>query len=171
MGVVWNGTVAALALAALAAVPGRVAAQEKPGIAIEGTGGWAGFVDDATIEHGVIGVGARVPITTRLSVGPEVTYMIGPGGQRNTFLVGSLWYDLMSPGSPVVPYVVVGGGWYRHRELVRTGPYFSGEGTVTGGGGVRVRLGERVYVGADARIGWELHLRTAAHVGVTWPPR
>jgi hypothetical protein len=171
MGVVRRGMVAALAVLALSAAPGIAAAQDRPGIAIEGTGGWAGFVDDATKEFGVIGGGVRVPITPRLSVGPEISFMIGPSGQRNLFLIGSLWYDLTPPASPVVPYVVVGGGWYRHRELVGTGPYYSGEGTFTGGGGVRVRLGDRVYVGADARIGWELHLRTAAHVGVAWPGR
>jgi hypothetical protein len=171
MGVVRNAIVAALALLALAAAPGVAGAQATTGIAIEGTGGWAGFVDDATIEFGVIGGGVRVPVTPRLSVGPEVSYMVGPRGQRNLLLIGSLWYDLTPSASPVVPYVVVGGGWYRHRELVGTGPYASGEGTFTAGGGVRVRLTDRVYVGADARIGWELHLRTAAHVGVAWPAR
>jgi hypothetical protein len=171
MGVVWKGTIAASAFVALAAMPGIAAAQATPGVAIEGTGGWAGFVDDATIKFGVIGGGVRVPITARLSVGPEVSYMVGPRGQRNLLLIGSLWYDLTPSDAPVVPYVVVGGGWYRHRELVGTGPYDSGEGTFTAGGGVRVHLTDRVYVGADARIGWELHLRTAAHVGVAWPGR
>jgi hypothetical protein len=161
--------VAAVTVAALAAAPGIVAAQAAPGIAIEATGGWAGFVDDATMEFGVVGGGVRLPITSRLSAGPEVSYMVGPNGQRNLFLIGSLWYDLTASDAPVVPYVVAGGGWYRRRELVGTGPYYSGEGTFTGGGGVRARLGERAYVGADARIGWELHLRLAAHIGVSWP--
>jgi hypothetical protein len=147
---------------------GDAGAQGARGVAVEGSGGWVGFVDDATIEHVAIGASARLPIGERLSVGPEVVFTTGPGAQRNLFVLGSLWFDLVraTPATRVVPYVVAGGGYQRHRDVVA---FSSGEGSFTAGGGVRVPLGERAYVGGDVRVGWELHLRTAVVAGVTWP--
>lgn len=164
-----SGAVAAAGLAGVL-LAGEASAQGARGVAVEGHGGWAGYVDDATIEHVVIGASARLPIGERLSVGPEVVFTKGPGEQRNLFLLGSIWFDLVgtTPETGVVPYVVAGGGYQRQRDAVA---FTSGEGSFTAGGGARVHLAERVYVGGDVRVGWELHLRLAAHVGVTWPRR
>ena len=164
-----SGVVAAAGLAGVL-LAGEASAQAARGLAVEGHGGWAGYVDDATIAHAVIGASARVPIGERLSLGPEVVFTKGPGEQRNLFLLGSIWFDLVrtTPQTRIVPYVVAGGGYQRHRDVVA---FTSGEGSFTAGGGARVHLNERVYVGADVRVGWELHLRTAAHAGVTWPRR
>jgi hypothetical protein len=127
-------------------------------------------VDDATIHHRLVGASVRVPIGDRLSVGPEFVYSAGPDPQRNISLMGSLWFDLVptAPGTRVVPYIVAGAGFQRQRDVIA---YASGEGAFTAGGGARVHLRDRVYVGGDVRVGWELHLRTTAHVGVTWPGR
>ena len=100
--------------------------------------------------------------------------MVGPDADRDFFVLGSMWIDLLAPaaGRPVVPYVVFGGGYMGHRDELGRGPYpWKHEGAFTAGGGVRVRVSDRVYVGGDVRLGWELHLRAAAHVGVTWPRR
>jgi hypothetical protein len=40
------------------------------------------------------------------------------------------------------------------------------EGAFTAGGGVRALVGPRVFVGAEARVGWELHLRLNGIIGV-----
>ena len=169
----WRGRVAAGLLVAWAAGNGEARAQAARSTAIEATAGWAGFVDDATIEQAVFGVSARVPLTRRLSVGPEIVYMLGETSDRNWFALGSLWIDLgPAPDTArVVPYVVVGGGYMRHSHLVRTGRFASGEGSFTAGGGVRAHVSDRIYVGGDLRIGWELHLRAGGHVGLTWPRR
>ena len=148
-------------------------AQGHP-VSLEGTVGWAGFVDDATIHHGVYGGGARVSLTPRVSAGPEFAYMVGPDADRDVFVLGSVWIDLLAPAaeSRVAPYCVFGAGYMGHRDELGRGPYYwSHEGSFTAGGGARVRVGDRVYVGGDVRIGWELHLRATAHVGVTWPRR
>ena len=170
----WRARLSTLIVAVALAGASEARGQDAPPIAVEATAGWAGFVDDATKHHAVYGGGARVPLTPRISVGPEVAYMVGPDGDRDLFVLGSLWFDLLSPDGapPVTPYVVVGGGYMAHRDATGRGRYaWSHEGAFTAGGGARVRIGDRVYVGGDVRIGWELHLRTTAHVGVTWPRR
>jgi hypothetical protein len=112
----------------------------------------------------------RIPFASRLSAGPEFSYMWGPGRDRDWFALGSLWFDIVreTPRTPVVPYLVVGGGYMHHDDGFGGDPH---EGSFTGGGGLRARLSDRVYVGGDVRLGWELHLRVAAHVGVRPPVR
>jgi len=138
--------------------------------AVEVTAGYAGFVDDATISHGVIGGLARWQVTPRLGIGPEVTYMRGPRSDRDLFVMGNVTWDLVSGGSRrpgrVVPYVLGGAGFFRHFD--RFGPlsFASNEGTFTAGGGARAWVTPRVYVGGEARFGWELHTRVTGTVGV-----
>jgi hypothetical protein len=167
-----SGRLSVVLLAAWVAGAGEARAQEPRPIAVEGTVGWAGFVDDATDHHALVGASVRIPIGRRLSVGPE-DFLTSGSSDRDTFVLGSLWVDLgAAPETAhVVPYVVVGGGYMRHSQRFGSQRFVSGEGSFTAGGGARVHVNNRVYVGGDVRIGWELHLRATAHVGVTWPRR
>jgi len=143
-------------------------AQERLPWGIEGTVGWAGLVDDESKAHTVFGGALRVPLTPRTSVGPEFMYMVGPGTDRDSFVIGSVWFDLLPPrpGTYVTPYVVGGAGFMRHSNDFLGETFSSGERAFSAGGGVRAYFGDRLYAGADLRIGWELHLRAAVHVGI-----
>jgi hypothetical protein len=148
-----------------AGVPARAGAQTadaRPAPAVELTGGYSLFVDDAPIHHGVLGGALRVHLLPRISVGPEVQYMIGPGDDRDLILTGNLTLDVLPPDRPVTPFFVVGGGLFHHSDRFGS----SGEGAFTAGTGVRAWLNRRVYVAGEARIGWELHLRTSATIGI-----
>jgi hypothetical protein len=79
--------------------------------------------------------------------------------------------DLVTPinGDPplVTPFVVVGVGLFQAREsFLDTENFTSSEGAFTAGGGVRRLVGERMMLGVEARVGWELHVRVNAVVGV-----
>ena len=167
----WRARLAAMLLASWITGGYEARAQDHP-VALEATVGWAGFVDDARIDHAVSGAGARVVLTPRVSVGPEFAWMVGPGGDRDVFVLGLIWIDLLAPAAtkPIAPYCVFGAGYMGHGDDLGRGlSYWSHEGAFNAGGGARMRIGDRVYVGGDVRIGWELHLRATAHVGVTWP--
>ena len=139
---------------------------------VEFTGGYAGFVDDATIDHGVIGGAARWQVTPRLALGPEVTYMVGPRFDRDLFVTGNVSWDLLEPAPPdagsVVPYVLGGAGFFRHFDQFGPNRFASNEGTFTAGAGARVWVSRRLYVGGEARFGWELHTRVGGTVGVVF---
>lgn len=141
-------------------------ASDRPAPVVEGALGWTGFADDSVIHHTLAGIGARYHVWPRVSIGPELQYMVGPGQDRDLILTGNLILDALGPraGRPrrVTPYLVLGGGLFHHSD--RFGG--STEGAFTAGPGVRAWVSDRVYVAADARIGWELHLRLAAVVGV-----
>jgi hypothetical protein len=149
---------------------GGAFAQPGAAPALEVTAGYAGFVDDATISHGLVGGQARWSVTPRLSIGPEITYMRGPGFDRDLFVTGNVTWDLLSRRAPrpglVMPYVLGGAGFFRHFDRFGPRSFASSEGTFTAGGGARVWVTPRVYVGAEARVGWELHSRLAGTVGV-----
>ena len=145
-------------------------AQAAP--ALEFTGGYAGFVDDATISHGLFGAAARWQVTPRVGIGPEVTYMIGPRSDRDLFVTGNVTWDLVRPAPPrpgrVVPYLLGGAGFFRHWDRFGRQTFASNEGTFTAGGGARVWVSRHVYAGGEARFGWELHTRLAGTVGVVF---
>lgn len=165
------GPLVALSVLALLAPPmaHAVNAQGRPSPAAEVAAGWVGFADDGIVGETLIGGAARVYLLPRLGVGPEVLYL---RGQRHSHLVltGNITWDLFAPtnGRPpaVTPFLVVGAGLFQTRETFPSGDFTSSEGAFTAGGGVRALAGDRVTIGLDARIGWELHMRVNATVGV-----
>jgi hypothetical protein len=86
-------------------------------------------------------------------------------------LTGNVMLDLVPPvnGDPqqVTPFVVLGAGLFQTRESFFDNETFtSSEGAFTAGGGVRGLVGERMILGVEARVGWELHVRVNAILGV-----
>ena len=142
----------------------------RPAPAVEFLAGYAGFVDDATVDHGILGAAARVYVTPRLAVGPEFVYMRGPDSDRDLFLTGNLTFDVLPPqdgrAPRVTPFLVAGGGFFVHRDRFGASDFRSYEGAFTAGGGVRGWFTDRVFAFADVRLGWELHLRVNGGIGL-----
>jgi opacity protein-like surface antigen len=132
-------------------------------------GGYAGFLDDAVIDHGVAGAGAEWVLTPRLGVGPEVLYMIGPGSDRDLFVLGVARFGIRPFSTALAPYVVAGGGLMRHSSQFGGHSFASTEGAFIVGAGVRVRLADRVFVAPEVTAGWEPHVRVSVSVGIALP--
>ena len=87
-------------------------------------------------------------------------------------LTGNVTFDFVDPLSggqlrSVTPYAVVGTGLFQTKQQFPNNDTFtSSEGAFTAGGGVRARVGKSVTVGAEARVGWELHLRVNGTIGI-----
>jgi hypothetical protein len=164
-----------LPIVLIAAAPvGRADAQERParpGPALEFAAGVLQFPDDGgMVTEGFAGGAARWYVTPRMSVGPELAYVFGER-HSHLMLTGNVTYDFVAPhgGEPpaVTPFVVAGGGLFRSSEVFPLDEVFTHtEGAFTAGGGVRALVGKRIVVGAEARIGWELHVRVNGFVGV-----
>ena len=158
---------------AAAATTARPMAQERPAPVVEFAAGWLSFPDDGVVREAMVGGAARWYVSPRLGIGPEISYISGRN-HSHVIATGNLTWDILSPSPggprPVTPFLVAGAGLYQTREQFPVGPYTSGEGAFTAGGGVRARAGHRVTVGVDARIGWELHLRINGLIGVRLGP-
>jgi len=144
-----------------------------PMTAIDAIGGYAGFVDESLVDHAVFGASGRVHLSPRISIGPEVVYMRGPGFDRDLFVTGNLTFDfLVAPSDArrgtVNPFLVAGGGLMRHSNRFGSNTFTSSEGAVTGGGGVRAWITDRVYALGEFRLGWEPHYRVTGGVGIVW---
>jgi hypothetical protein len=159
----------ALSAALTCAIPAS-AQSIRPAPSIEILAGHAGFADDATIEHSVFGGAARVYVTPRISLGPEITYMRGPNTDRDWYFLGNLTWDIRHPeaGRPPLfsPFLIIGGGFFTHSDQFPSGTFTSSEGAFAGGGGTRIHFNDRLYAMGDFRIGWELHYRITGGIGV-----
>ena len=146
------------------------AGQERPVPVAELAAGALMFPDDSLVTEGFFGGAVRFHVLPRISIGPEIAYVRGTN-HSHLVLTGNVTFDFLAPVNgrprPVTPFAVVGGGVFRTRESFPNDETFaSGEGAFTAGGGGRVRIGDHVLAGVEARIGWELHLRLNALVGV-----
>ena len=159
-------TMATIAMLGLAR-PGS--AQERPAPVAEVHGGTLLFADDSVVKENFIGGAGRFYVLPRISVGPEIAYISG-SRHSHLMLTGNLTFDLLgsTSGRPprVTPFLVAGAGLFQTREQFPNEIFTHTEGAFTAGGGVRARVGDAVTVGGEVRVGWELHLRFSALVGV-----
>ena len=145
------------------------AAQDRPRPAVEFSAGWVGFADDGIVSESLVGGAVRWYLLPRIGVGPEVVY-IGGDNHSHIMATGNLIWDLFGTTNgrapQVTPFLVAGVGVFRTRESFFTGTFASSEGAFTGGGGIRTLVGNRVFVGIETRVGWELHLRLNGLIGL-----
>jgi Outer membrane protein beta-barrel domain len=155
----------ALMVSGLAAAP--AAGQAHPSaLVLEVSGAHALFLDDDPIAHAALGGSIRWYVTSRVSVGPEITYMIGPGTDRDLLVTGNFTVDFRDPRGParLVPYVLVGAGLFRHSERFGGQTFTSQEPGATVGVGVRFRVTPHLSIAPEVRLGWEPHMRIGATV-------
>ena len=142
----------------------------RPAPVVEGSLGWAGFGDEGIVHHTLLGAGARFYVSRRFSLGPELQFMMGPDSDSDLVVTGNVVFDVLGPTASrprrTTPYLVVGGGLFRHSGRALSGTFASTEGAFTAGIGLRTWLGDRVFAAVDGRLGWEPHLRLAGTVGV-----
>ncbi len=143
--------------------PGSALAQ-TPRATADGFVGYAGFVDDATIDHSVWGAAARWYVLPRVAIGPELVYFNGPRDEHDLVITGNVTFDVLARPR-ITPFLVAGGGIFRHSETFGTQTFTSSEGSFTAGGGVRVPIGARLYIAPEVRFGWELHYRVSLALG------
>lgn len=153
-------------------------AQSRPAPIIEAVVGRSGFIDEVWDYFTTIGAGARIFVTPRLAIGPEVAYLTGEFDRldaSNLTVTGNVTFDFFRDDGVrrVVPYLVAGGGYLRQKTLVGGGPgstelvpFTSGEATVSGGLGVRIALSSRVFIAPEFRLGWEPESRIAMTIGI-----
>jgi len=156
-----------IAVLILSALP--VAAQDRPSPALDLGAGWVGFADDGIVSEVPVAASARWYLTPRISVGPEVTFIVGDS-HSHQIVTGNLTFDVLAPrsGAPrITPFVFIGGGLFRTSEGFANRPSFSAtEGAFTVGTGIRVPLNDRVAAGMEARMGWEPHVRLTGFISI-----
>ena len=157
---------AIMVLGLLCVVP-TAAAQERPSTTVDLTAAWIGFADDGVVSEPAFGAAIRWYVNPRIALGPELLYIRGDF-HSHLVLTGNVTWDVLPQAShPIAtPFLVAGAGMFQTRETFFDDKVTSSEGAFTAGGGIRSRVGDRVSVGVDARIGWELHLRIGGFAAI-----
>jgi hypothetical protein len=141
------------------ATEARAQQEDLPWVA-DVIGGYTAFGDDGIIHHSVIGVSTRTRVSPRVWLGPEVTYMVGPGQDRDLLFTGTAMFDFRR-SARVTPYGVVNGGLLQH-----SGGFSSDAALILSfGGGVRIATTERCSIAPEFRMGFEPHMRMTVSVG------
>ncbi len=85
--------VAALLLSVL-----PVSAQDRPSPALDCAAGWIGFADDSVVSKLPIGAAARWHRSSRISIGPEVTFIVAES-HTHQVVTGNLTFDPCAPAA------------------------------------------------------------------------
>jgi len=151
----WSALLAGASLLPAQTLPVHVAAG----------GGYATFIDESYQSHATVGGSARFYFTRRNAIEPEVLYLYRDAGDKDLILGVNYVRDLGRATGRVVPYAIGGAGflWGFRPRFTET------SGTVSGGIGARIFLGERFFISPEARFGAEPILRV--QVGVGWASR
>ena len=92
---------------------------------------------------------------------PEYSFMT-EGSHQDHIVILNVVKDFRPPSHTAVPYMVMGAGLNFHRNLRRCGPSPGGLGW---GIGLKRRIGRRLFVAPEFRIGMEPNLRFSIRLG------
>jgi hypothetical protein len=162
--------IGALALC-LASIPGPARAEERlPRWTAEGSFSSVQFTESELHLSPGFSVGYR--LTPRLEISSDFSYLYACPCDQDLLLLARLTYMLRESAS-VAPYAVGAGGVLWHRDLVGYGvggppglrPYWSTDPWVSGGFGVRIRMGEGFHVAPEAQIAYPLAVTFGVRLG------
>lgn len=145
-------------------------AQDAERIELKAVVGTTGFVDSPTNYHSAVGSAVRLRLSRVFSLEPEFLYLReSPLHQDYSFQTAAIWEFL--PRTRLRPYLVAGAG-ILHGRFTFPGALdtrFSSNGFTGGGGaGARIRVGNRFWISAEFRVGWEPIIRATVSVGYTF---
>ena len=143
------------------------ASVSSPAPALLLTGGYAAFADDGRIDHGTGGVGVEWRVRSHLALGADLSWMVGPGADRDLLAAAVMRASVVRWDRAVVPYGVVAAGALLHRDRLY-GMSQSDLGMLLQvGAGVRCAVGRRVFIAPEFAFGAPPHIRATLTVGVT----
>ncbi|BCS33783.1 hypothetical protein TBR22_A30100 [Luteitalea sp. TBR-22] len=131
------------------------------------SGGYVAFADDGRIDHGMGGLGLEWRAMPHLAASGDLSYMVGPGSDRDLLLAATVRASVLRWSRPVVPYALVAAGALWHSARVFGADYSDVGMLLQVGGGVRIAAGRRVFIAPEFAIGGPPHIRATLTVGVT----
>jgi hypothetical protein len=130
--------------------------------------GTSAFIDEETpFDHWVIGGSLNIRVTDKLSVAPQLLYMIGPGTDRDLMLTGNVEYRLAS-SEHLALYVVGGGGLLQQRQDFGTKTFTANTWEASGGLKAKFYITDRWYAAPEFRIDHEPFLIALVSAGYSF---
>ena len=163
----------------------HVAAQEsgsRPRAEIKMIVGASDFGDDnESYPHFVVGTAMRFRISRHWSIEPEFNYMRRSSNDEDYVVQPNLVYEFHPRGKRVVPYLIGGVGFIRHKSVFHGSDFVTGAPvtydtsyrtwSASAGAGLKVFVSKHLFIAPEARIGREPTLRGNVSVGYVFPVR
>lgn len=130
------------------------------------TGGLAAF-SDVSQTHSSIGGSARVYVTRRFAIEPEIQYLRLNRFHHDWLFLPNVAFDFRTIDKRVAPYAIGGIGYIR----VTDGAFRSSsvdDWVAEGGGGVKIYINRGFFLAPEFRIGSELYVRGTVSLGYTF---
>ena len=132
----------------------------------KGSIGLASFLDESFEQHLLLGASARIYLTRRFSIEPEVLYLRQNQSHHDVVFMPNFVWDF--GGRRVVPYVTGGIGVMRSSDSGFGRSFSNTDAVVSGGLGAKFYVNRNWFIAPEARLGFEAHVRLSAGVGYTW---
>ena len=141
--------------------------------------GASDFGFEESYPHLLVGAATRIRISRHWSVEPEFNYMRRHSNDEDFLFQPNVVYEFYPRGTRVVPYLIGGVGYVRHKSV------FNGSNSVTGapitydssyrtwsasaGGGLKIFISKHLFVAPEARVGREPTARATVSIGYVFP--
>ena len=137
--------------------------------------------DDESYPHFVTGTAIRFHISRHWSIEPEFNYMRRSSNDEDFIVQPNVVYEFHPRGTRVVPYLIGGVGFIRHKSVYNASDFVTGAPvtydtsyktwTANAGGGLKVFLSKHVFIAPEARIGTQPTARATVSIGYVFPVR
>ena len=166
-------------------VTSHVVAQDsdpQPRVEIKMIVGASDFgTDNESYPHFVAGTAFRIRISRHWSIEPEFNYMRRSSNDEDYVVQPNVVYEFNRLGDRVVPYLIGGVGFIRHKSVFRGTDFVTGAPvtydtsyrtwSASAGGGLKVFVSKNLFVAPEARVGWQPTARATVSIGYVFPVR
>ena len=166
-------------------VTSHVAAQDsgsQPKAEIKMTVGASDFgTDNKSYPHFMVGTAFRFRISRHWSIEPEFNYMRRSSNDEDYVVQPNVVYEFNSPGDRVVPYLIGGVGFIRHKSVFHGSDFVTGAPvtydtsyrtwSASAGAGLKVFVSKHLFIAPEARIGYQPTVRANVGIGYVFPVR
>ena len=135
--------------------------------------------DDKSYPHFVVGAATRIRITRHWAIEPEVNYMRRSSNDEDYVGQLSVVYEFNRIEDRVVPYLIGGGGYMRHKSVFNGSDFVTGAPitydtsyrtwTASAGAGLKIFISKHLFVAPEARLGREPSARATVSIGYAFP--
>ncbi len=137
--------------------------------------------DDESYPHFMVGTAVRFRISRHWSIEPEFTYMRRSSNDEDYVVQPNVVYEFNTREERVVPYLIGGVGFIRHKSVYRGSDFVTGAPvtydtsyktwSASAGAGLKVFVTKRLFIAPEARIGSQPTLRGNVSIGYVFPVR
>ena len=135
--------------------------------------------DDESYPHLVVGAASRIHLSRHWSIEPEFNYMRRSATDEDFVFQPNVVYEFHPRGTRVVPYLIGGVGFIRHKGVFNDTDFVTGAPvtydtsyrtwSASAGGGLKVFVSKHLFIAPEARIGREPTARATVSIGYVFP--